>query len=674
MKRYPAWIAAGCALAMSAGELRASGDLLFDSTISRLVSLQVLTREPETSRIVTFSMDDIEPKAEWASRAVSLVVGDAAPPPLPDFEALLSSNGDRIDLDWSASGALAVGDIEYYEIYFDESGFNTISGRTPDAVVPLSTQTYSLTGLTPYKDRYLTIVAVDALGNRHLAVTPKGLYVLSPEVLSRAVTVFADSLEGNADRVSRAASLVVSDVVSPPAVLGIAVSPSPRGTAVALDWSDYGRLAVGDIQSFEIYAEKTLFDDISGLSPKQVLNAETTATSLSFAELDQDRYFAVVAVDAFGRREVLVTPAGAYVLFAEVLSRAVTWQAADLKTNADHSSRAADLLVYDAAPPAAINGELADVTSTQSFRGVSLDWSAYNALEQLDIDHYDIYYSTTEFTDIGDALKISMPARIGMGLASSEIILPASLGLFFVAVVPVDGGGNFETNVIPNLVQSSVGGVNAPTGLQVASDGSGVLFFWDTPPEGEQPFLASYRIFLPGGQAVELPPTTTSWHSSALPDGLIYPFQLAAINIFDDPSDLVRAPEPVPVPKVARKCHIISTPIDPNCTYTDASGQEAGVMLDAQGNAYLVFWESPEMPITQTCPEQGSLVLSGLETRRAYVLEFQATSGKSYFSATGEDLKSWEQVSPLVSGGDAPVALLMPFDERDRAFFVIFSY
>lgn len=103
---------------------------------------------------------------------------------------------------------------------------------------------------------------------------------------------------------------------------------------------------------------------------------------------------------------------------------------------------------------------------------------------------------------------------------------------------------------------------------------------WGTPPEGELPFLASYRIFLPGGQEVELPATTTSWHSSALPGGLIYPFQLTAINIFDGPSDLVRAPELAPVPKVARKCHIISTPIDLNCTYTDAGGQEAGVMQD----------------------------------------------------------------------------------------------
>ncbi|MGD9419356.1 MAG: hypothetical protein Q7R22_010455 [Verrucomicrobiota bacterium JB025] len=673
MKPVSKWLAATFALAFCGGPVVASS-LLFDSTVSRSVTLQMDPPEVEVSAIVTSSMDDIKPRAEWTSRPVSLVVADAEPPPMTGFEAVLSANGDRIDLDWSGSGALATGDIEYYEIFYDVAYFISTSGRVADVVLPLSEQTLTLEGLPPFQDRYLVIVAVDALGNRQVMVTPTGLYVLSPEVLSRPVSVFAEDLGNLADPLSRPSSLVVYDAAPPPPVLGVITRPDPRGTVVNLDWSAYERFAVGDIEAFEVYVSESLFEDVSGLSPVLTLNAETTGTTLTFPEMDLDRYFAVVALDAFGNREPLVTPSGAYVLFAEVMSRPVSFQAENLAGNADTGSRAADLLVYDDAPPAAIDGDLADATSTQTFRGVSLDWAAYDALAQLDIDHYDIYYSTSEFADIGDAVKIGVLPRIGLGGTAAEITLPDSLGLYYVAVVPVDGGGNYQSAVVPNLAQSAVGGINAPTGLSVAVDGQGLLFSWDTPPPGEQSFLANYRIFLPGGQEVELPAETTSWHSNSLPGALVYPFDLTAINIFDDPSDLVRAPAPAAAPKLARKCHVITTVVDAGCSYVDANGQQAEVMEDGEGGGWLVFDDEPVMPVTRTCPEQGTEELASLTSKRAYLLQAPTSVGKAYFSATSDDMTNWEQVSELVPGEDANVNFLMPFDDRDKAFFVIFAY
>ena len=672
MKQVSIWIASVFALTFGVAQVRA--ELLFDSTISRSIVLQMEPSEVSVSPIVTLSMDDIEPKAEWVSRAVSLVVADAAPPPETVFESTLSANGDRIDLDWSASGALAIGDIEYYEIYHDVSYFDSTSGKVPDAVLPGSEQVLTLSGLMPFQDRYLVILAVDALGNRQEMVTPTGLYVLSPEILSRSVSLFSEDLGALADSVARPASLVVADPEAPPPVLGVETHSNPRGTVVELDWSMYERLAVGDIEVYEVYVADSLFEDTAGMAPAQILSAESSGSTLTFSEMDQDHYFAVVAVDALGNRQHLVTPSGSYILIGEVMSRPVSFQTENLPDHADANSRAANLMVYDDVAPAAVNGDLVDVTSSRSFRGVSLDWTNYDTLAQLDIDHFDIYYSTLDFEDIADATKIGELPRIGMDGTTAEITLPDSLALYFVAVVPVDGGGSFQSAVIPNLTQSAVGGINAPTGLSVSFDGSGLLFSWDPAPPEEHPFLDSYRIFLPGGQEVQLPSEITSWHSTSLPGALIYPFNLAAINIFDDPSDLVRAPDPAAVPMEARHCHVVPTEVDATCTYTDADGQLAEVVMDGQGGGWLVFDEAPLMPLDRTCPELTTEQMTGLTSSRAFLLDVTALVGKAYLPATGEDLKNWKQVSELVIGENANVRFLMPFDERRKAFFMVFAY
>jgi hypothetical protein len=85
---------------------------------------------------------------------------------------------------------------------------------TPVMMVGGETVIATISGLTPFRDRYIAIVAVDVLGNRNPAVITSTAYVVSPQVISREVSLFVGDEPPYQQVVSREVSLAVTGAVS----------------------------------------------------------------------------------------------------------------------------------------------------------------------------------------------------------------------------------------------------------------------------------------------------------------------------------------------------------------------------------------------------------------------------------------------------------------------------
>lgn len=652
-------------------DLQAQAGFLYESAISRVVTLEVETTPVETSRAVTIFAEALIDNAEVVSRAVSLVVTDTLTPPVPAFTFTTNPDGSRLDLSWATYNFLAARDVEFYEIYVSDNYFTDITTLTP-TIVRGETLSYSFTGLPPFHDRFVTIVAVDAAGNRVTTVAPTGIFLLIQEVISRQVTLFSEALYDNAEITSRATSLVVVDAANPAPVNDFMLNVNSRGTEVTLNWSAYNALAQRDIERFEVYVSDTPFSSVAGLTPAQLLPGIATTATLTFALPDQDRFFAIVAVDALGNREVVVISKGAYILMQEVISRVATLFTGALVDNAEVTSRAVSLVVSDSAIPAPINSGLMDTTSTTRFRSVRLDWSAYNELAQGDVDHYDIYYSTTEFGNIANATKWSQFERIAAGTNQYDLLLPNSQSIYYIAVVPVDAEGGQNPVVTPNLALTSVGGVGPPPGLLASCNANGILFSWQALPGAELPFLQNWRVFLPGGVVMNIPGNQSYWSATQAPGGIVYPIEFASVDIFGGESGRVAPPAPARTAFTPRAGFLVKLVLNAASTYTDVRGAIGEPLVDGAGDDYLFFSKQPVFPLTRTSGGT-STTLSGLTANRAFLLNIAAISGKCFFPVTSNNLTDWRQIAPAASGS-GPLTFLLPLDSRERGFFLIFAW
>ena len=123
-------------------------------------------------------------------------------------------------------------------------------------------------------------------------------------------------------------------------------------------------------------------------------------------------------------------------------------------------SREVSLALADADPPPPITDF--DLTVSPTGDEVSLDWSNYNPWEVGDVAHYAIYFSPSEFSDVGGMTPYAIIP--GETLEAAFIGLPMWQDHFF-AVVPVDALGNFEPSVtysaayvlMPGVVSREVG-------------------------------------------------------------------------------------------------------------------------------------------------------------------------------------------------------------------------
>ncbi len=526
------------------------GQVLIKEVVSREVSMHVGgIQTPEIKEVISREVSlnrengPANPYAQVISREVSLAVGStAAPPAITDLVIQVSPTGDSATLDWSSYNQWQVADISHFAVYLsDAGGFTDVSAMTPFRIVPGESTSVTLTGLTAWTDHFFAVVAVDVLGNFIPAVTYSAAYVLSPQVISREVSLFvgAEPVPPYKQIVSREVSLLVNSTSAPPAITGLGVTLSPTGNAATLNWSSYNQWAVGDVARFDIYlSDSGPITNVSGLTPVMSVGGEFNTAALTGLAAWTDHFFAVVAVDGLGNFLPAVNYSAGYVITKEVVSREVSMfvGAEPEPPFRQVVSREFSILVPTAAVPAPVTGVNSGFfaeTSTTRFGAVTLDWSNYNELLQQDIVRYRVYVSDAFF---GTVAGMEPFAYLPAGSQRQTLSGLAGLGIYHFAVVAEDALGGFDPVVRSFSAQASVSGVGEARNLVTVSGANTLTFTWEA-PEGTAGFLSGYRVYFGGSTtAVNLPASATTWTATGLERGRGYPFRISTVNLFGDES------------------------------------------------------------------------------------------------------------------------------------------
>lgn len=522
------------------------GQVLIKEVISREISLHVGgVQTPEIKEVVSREISlnrengPANPYSQVISREVSLAVGStAAPPAITDLVIQVSPTGDSATLDWSSYNQWQVADISHFAVYLsDAGGFTDVSSMTPYRIVPGESTSVTLTGLTPWTDHFFAVVAVDVLGNFIPAVTYSAAYVLSPQTISREVSIFvgAEPDPPYKQVVSREVSIVVNSTAAPPAITGLGVTLSPTGDAATLNWSSYNQWAVGDVVRFDIYLSDTgPITDVTGLTPLRSVGGEQNTVSLTGLTLWTDHFFAVVAVDGLGNFLPAVNYAAGYVLSPQVISREVSLfvGAEPVPPYRQVISREISLVVPDAAVPAPVTGTGSGFlveTSTTQFGAVTLDWRSYNEAAQRDIVRYRVYVSDAFFDTVTGMEPFAyLPAENQRQTLTGL----AGLGIYHFAVVAEDALGGFDPAVRSFSAQASVSGVGEARNLDTESGADTLTFTWEA-PQGTAGFLSGYRVYFGGSTTpVNLSANATTWTATGLERGRGYPFRITTVNLF----------------------------------------------------------------------------------------------------------------------------------------------
>ncbi|WP_168442257.1 CARDB domain-containing protein [Pontiella desulfatans] len=474
---------------------------------------------------------------ETLSREISILISSDEPPAAIDTLGIVSSpTGSEVELDWSSYNELAERDVVYYAIYYSSTAITDISGMTAYTNIPAGQLSLLFTGLTEWQDHFFVVVPVDAQGNYDPAYTYTASYVLGAEVVSREISLF----NGHGDLslpevVSRELSIVVDAAGPPDRIPDLVVSTSPTGESVELDWSAYNELAQRDIVRYDIYYSDQPFTDVSTLSVYTNVMAGTQVVMLDGLPAWQTHYFAVVPVDGLGNQDYGIVYSAAYVFTGELVSREVGLfvGATDSNTYSEVISRELSIVVADAVAPAPVTGigsGFTAITSTEAYQAVELAWPLYNELAQNDLTSYRIYVADTYFEDVSgmEPFETIDGGRLSYTLGGLD-----SGGIFYVAVVGEDAGGNYDPAVYSVSCQASVGGVGAVRNLAVEAGPDSMVFTWDPPEEGTG-FLDHFEVYFGGSAEPEwLPVGTLSYAATNLLAAHGYNFRIVAVDIFD---------------------------------------------------------------------------------------------------------------------------------------------
>ncbi len=530
------------------------GPLLLKEVSSREYSIQTGVEETATyrqafSREVSFQIENgpLEPSPEVLSREFSLVVTSPEPPAqVLDLAIDVSPTGETVILDWSNYNQWAEGDISHFDVYYTADGpFDDVSvGTLQKMSVSAGTTFTSVSGLPAFTDHFFAVVAVDALGNFNPAVTYSAGYVLAPEIISREISLLVEngSAEPFTEVISREFSLVVTTSDPPTPIADLALTVSPTGETVTLDWSSYNQWAEQDIAHFDIYhTDSGPFSDVTvpGLTKVTIPAGQTMATLESLTPFT-DHYFAVVPVDALGNFQSQVTYSAVYVLSPEVISRELTLaiENGPAESYPNVQSREVSILVPDSAAPAPVTGLESGFfveTSTTAFGAVDLDWMAYNEPAQLDVSEYRIFFGASFFDTVTESM---MPIAV-VPAGTQRFTLPGLAGgeIFHFAVVAADPLGNFDPNVRSFSAKTSVSAVGEVLDLVGTSGPDTISFTWMAPPDTEA-FRTAYHIYFDGAEVPEvLPPNATSWNATGLVPETGYLFKIATVDGFGNESD-----------------------------------------------------------------------------------------------------------------------------------------
>lgn len=264
----------------------------------------------------------------------------------------------------------------------------------------------------------------------------------SGDAISREISLSVDNGLAENQAISRELVLSVADPAAPPPVNVVAVTVSPTGDSVSLDWTAYNPFLFRDIGGFRIYlSDAGPITDATGLAPVATTDGETTTLTLNGLAQWTDHFIAIVAVDSQGNANQLVSYSAAYVLAPETISREFSLFVGEEPTSPYREvvSRELDLGIVPAAPPPALADF--DVAISPGGDSATLDWAAYDQWNHAPVGRFDIYLSDTGA--VSDVTGLTPFATAGGGSTAITLTGLASGTDHFFAVVPVDPLGNF---------------------------------------------------------------------------------------------------------------------------------------------------------------------------------------------------------------------------------------
>ncbi len=518
---------------------------LYREVISREFSLHVEAGSDSgevVSREISFSVEKGLAGKEVVSRELVLSLADPAPPPPVNKVAVtVSATGDSVALDWTAYNPFLFRDIGGFRIYLSDTGpITDVTGLTPVATTNGETTTLTLSGLTKFTDHFISIVAVDSLGNANPLASYSAAYVISPEAISREFSLFVGQETASPYRevISRELDLAIVPAAPPPAIADFDVTVSPGGDRATLDWSGYNQWLNAPVRRFDIYLSDTgPISSVTGLTPFATSGGGSTSIQLTGLAAGTDHFFAVVPVDPLGNFLPTVNYGAAYVLSPEVISRefslSVGGEPGALAREA--ISREYDIIVPDAAVPPPVTGAGSGFfveTSTDAFGAVVLDFTSYNEAAVGDIIGYDVYVAANFFDTVTGLTPFT---RLPAGKLRQTLGGLPGGSINYFAVVAVDALGGFDPAVRSFSAQASISGVGEIANLAGHSTATTLSFSWD-PPQNASAFIQNYRVRFANDPPVDLPLSQTTFSKTGLAPGTGYAFRIATIDIFGNES------------------------------------------------------------------------------------------------------------------------------------------
>jgi len=357
----------------------------------------------KTIRATYKDADDLpNPGDVDTSQATATVTDTIGPDPLPQPTAAYNVNG-VLTLQWTPSPAV---DVAGYKVYYSTANFTNIGAPGVNqygGILPASQTSLTIGNLPLGTDYYLAVTAIDEVPNENPNVTAVHVADPGPEVYDYIwfkrsdYTTDADTYEEGRD-------------------LG-------GGDKIYVKVFDKG----ADLNPL---APDTVTVRITGSGPyADVVNFTLTETGNSTGEFTG-------SVPTIGKvpppdgnwLNAIAGPSG-QVITATYLYGYSIGRRADTDAQPDRAT------IVDTVAPAPVT----DITVTigSDMRSLVVSWPTYDEAAQIDVDHYNIYYRTTDFSNVtepGVVLAGSVPAG-----TKTYTIGGLTMGTnYYVAVTAVD--------------------------------------------------------------------------------------------------------------------------------------------------------------------------------------------------------------------------------------------
>ncbi len=538
-----------------------------------------------------------------SNEASATAIDDLAPPAITTLTAqdTPNDNGGSIDLDWS--GYTAPSDVDHYNIYRDTSLFTTVAGLTLIASVsnPAATS-YTDATTTDGVDYYYAVTPVDAGGNEDPNVTPAGPVQSVNNLIPGPIT-----------------TLVAQD------------TPNDDGGSIDLDWSAY--TAPPDTDHYNVYRSTSSFTNVGSATLVGTVNDPATKAYADATTTDGvDYWYAVTAVDTAGNEDPNVTPAGPVQSVNDL-------------------------------PPPAITVLVAQDTPGDTGGSIDLDWSAYSP--PADTDHYNMYRSTSSFTNVGSATLLG---TVSDPDTKTYTDATTTDGVdYYYAVTGVDVVGNEDPNVTPaGPVQSRDNIPPLPITTLVAQDtpnddGGSIDLDWSaySPPADADHYnvYRSTSSFTDVGAATLIGtvanPATKTYTDATTTDGVDYYYAVTAVDVTGNEDASVTPAGPV------QSVDNLPPPAITSLTAQDTLNDDGG-SIDLDWSGYVAPADTDHYNIyraTSSFTNVGSATLIGTvndPATKAYA-DATTTDGVDYYyavtavDAAGNENPNVTSVGPVQS-------------------------